>query len=346
MQTKLSSSKAIWHNKYGGKGRAMPTEDNKAIVRLTAWVIASIIVVVLLLFVWGAYRFGWEWAGFVTFTTDKIDKKEVHLGKTLWDWLDLLIVPLVLIVGGYFLNQAQRQREQDIADENRKTDREIAKNREEEQALREYFEAMTELLLDKDLRTSEVGAEVRSVARARTLEVMRSFDNALSESKDRKGSVVRFLYEAGLIKIEDKEKDPIIRLDKAHLQGANLEGANLERAYLQGARLREANLEGAWLEGANLWETKLEGANLQGAHLKEASLGRAHLQGANLREASLGAANLQGANLEGANLEGAYLSGARYNTQPVEEPPYKYEPTIWPKGFDPVAAGAIQVQFP
>jgi hypothetical protein len=29
--------------------------------------------------------------------------------KTLWDWLDLLIVPTVLAIGGYLFTQAERQ---------------------------------------------------------------------------------------------------------------------------------------------------------------------------------------------------------------------------------------------
>ena len=53
------------------------------------------------------------------------------------------------------------------------------------------------------------------------------------------------------------------------------------------------------------------------------------LSRADLSVANLSGANLSGANLSGANLSGANLSGAKYN---------KY--TVWPKGFDPVKAGA------
>ena len=53
---------------------------------------------------------------------------------------------------------------------------------------------------------------------------------------------------------------------RAHLVGANLEGANLQGAYLEGA-----NLKGAYLEGANLEGANLEGANLGGAYLEGAT---------------------------------------------------------------------------
>ena len=60
------------------------------------------------------------------------------------------------------------------------------------------------------------------------------------------------------------------------------------------------------------------GANIFGAHLTKASLVGANLTGA----------NLTGAVLTGAHLTGAVLTGA-----------FAGETTLWPKGFDPVAAG-------
>jgi hypothetical protein len=75
---------------------------------------------------------------------------------------------------------------------------------------------------------------------------------------------------------------------------ANLEGANLARAYLARANLAGANLTDANLEGANLAGANLTGANLEGA-------------------------NLAGANLTGANLEGANLTGAKgFEKQPPQ----------------------------
>jgi hypothetical protein len=56
------------------------------------------------------------------------------------------------------------------------------------------------LILDKGLRRSEKDAEIRTVARARTLAVLRGLD------ENRKGQVVRFLHEVELIgKIEMEE---------------------------------------------------------------------------------------------------------------------------------------------
>ena len=53
------------------------------------------------------------------------------------------------------------------------------------------------------------------------------------------------------------------------------------------------------------------------------------------RECDLSGANLSGADLSGANLEGADLTGARLAQATADKG------TVWPKGFDPVAAGVI-----
>jgi len=92
---------------------------------------------------------------------------------------------------------------------------------------------------------------------------------------------------------------------RANLVDADLNGADLRRAYLRGA-----NLVGANLSDANLFGAELSDANLFGAYLSDAYLNRADLRGANLNRADLRGANLVGANLSEANLNRADLRGA------------------------------------
>ena len=66
-----------------------------------------------------------DWTGFAADpipTTTTVTPIVVYQpAKTLWDWLQLLLVPLVLVVGGYFLTRTenryaltfQEQREQE-----------------------------------------------------------------------------------------------------------------------------------------------------------------------------------------------------------------------------------------
>jgi hypothetical protein len=103
---------------------------------------------------------------------------------------------------------------------------------------------MSTLLLEKNLRSSEEDSEVRTLARARTLTVLRRLDGK------RKGSVLKFLSESRLI----DEEDPVLYLAGTDLLGASLIGGELRRAYLSGAYLSGAYLIGAHLIGTNLSE--------------------------------------------------------------------------------------------
>ena len=64
------------------------------------------------------------------------------------------------------------------------------------------------------------------------------------------------------------------------------------------------------------------------------SLRGANLSGADLRGANMTGADLRKANLSNANLNGADLRRAEYNSE-----------TKWPEGFDPVAAGAVLIDY-
>jgi hypothetical protein len=113
------------------------------------------------------------------------------------------------------------------------------------------------------------------------LAVLGSLEPDLGAGPDNKRTVMEFLHEDSLI---DKD-NPVIRLDEAHLDGADLRNADVEDArlalaYINGANLRNADLRGADLSNAELDSTYLWGADLRGAKLADANL-----SGANLRQA-------------------------------------------------------------
>jgi uncharacterized protein YjbI with pentapeptide repeats len=236
-------------------------------------------------------------------------------GKTAWDWLQLLIVPLVLVIGGFLLTTLQDDRQRAIEDQ-----------RAQDTAIQAYLDQMGNLLLEKNLRTSKEDSEVRTLARARTLTVLSRFDTSHKEA------VIEFLVEAELVQ-EVEGRGPIIGLGGAQLRdvdlfSADLHGAELSEADLSGAYLAWTKLNGANLSFASLNNTapfglgytdliyaKLSDANLHGAELihadlRYANLHGANLSGANLRHADFAAADLGGADLGGADLGDADLSYA------------------------------------
>ena len=109
--------------------------------------------------------------------------------RTIWDWVNLLILPIALAVGGYWFTAEQDARQQRIEDrhaqqaqkiENQraKAERKLAQQRAQDEALQAYLDQMGSLLLEKDLRASEEGSEVRTLARARTLTVLGRLDSS------------------------------------------------------------------------------------------------------------------------------------------------------------------------
>jgi uncharacterized protein YjbI with pentapeptide repeats len=282
------------------KGESKRTEESEGqrfvkISELWQWVkqhlVVSIFITGLVIFLVvsfiGGYFFNWLWTGLSPYTsTPHATNITFQREKTLWDWLQLLIIPLVIAIGGYLFNLAVSRTEQQNTKENQR-----------EAALQAYIDKISELLLREHLDESPSDTQVQVIARARTATVLRILDPA------RRGSLIRFLSQAGiLVKCTEKEKAMAgLGLHGADLSRLNLSSTNLSTADLSGAYLSESDLSEAFLIGAKLCEASLWEANFSGADLTGADLSGALLIGANLYSA-----NLTNANLNGANLNGAY----------------------------------------
>lgn len=151
-----------------------------------------------------------------------------------------------------------------------------------------------------------------------------------------------FLFEAGLIGVSiergeggQKIYNPIptiVYLNGANLTKTDLIGHILVRADLSYTYLSEADLSGAALLTTNLHGAILENINLAGAELNSADLSDAALEGAKMNNQT--------------DLRGTILQGAKYNVRTIQVKNVQgnlltLEPTQWPQGFDPIAAGAI-----
>jgi uncharacterized protein YjbI with pentapeptide repeats len=248
------------------------------------------------------YRFalGWGWMQWVGLEGYVDPTGQYHPTKALWDWMELLIVPLALAIGAWWLNKADKETEERIASQKSESERALEADRQRQSTLETYFDRMTELLLTNGLRASEDTAEVRSIARSRTLTVLRTLDPA------RKGQVLRFLYESNLI-----NKEHLV----INLQGVDLSGTILTANNWNGW---DSTGWGARLSGANLDRVDLSGANLSGADLSNVELNHAELRGTILTEANLSGASLfmsdfSKADLSGVELKGAYVKKALFH---------------------------------
>lgn len=278
-------------------------ETAKRALAAIAWLLVTLLIVgppavaIITRLLYGSWP---AWSGIGAYTAPT---GEFHPPKTTWDIWELLVIPLVLAVGVYWLNKQEREAEREVEKRRAEAEREIAAERERENALQAYLSHMTDLMLEKGLRGSEPDSEIRDIARARTLTVLRVLDG------ERKGTVIQFLHESMLIKREAVIVDLAgANLSKAVLQlidlnEVDLSSTNMQESDLAGADFRSANL--AW---ANLVDANLITTDLKGADLSYTKLARANLRFTNLEEAHLYEAQLQAAGLRNANLQGAIVT--------------------------------------
>jgi uncharacterized protein YjbI with pentapeptide repeats len=239
-------------------------------------------------------------------------------GKTVWDWLQLLIVPIMLSLITIAFTWQQDIRQQRIEGSRGERARQLEEQRAHLIQVRLQRGLLGALLLDRDLHGADEDSDVRRLARARTLVVLDVL------GPDRQNKVFRFLSETELIQAGTGDRPPIISLKYANLRGFELQGkqllenTDLTQAKLYGADLSEAHLEvtdlsEAHLEEANLGGASLAGVSLSGAYLRDADLGGADLSGADLTDADgrfESGARMNGADLSGADLGGADLTNA------------------------------------
>jgi len=295
------------------------------LARLAIAIIAVATLLTILVLKGCASLYTAPWAGFGAY---EAENGEIIPAKTLWDWLDLLIVPLAIAIIAFLFRRSEAA-----------SSRAHATDRSREEALGGYLDRLQDLLLDTDYGNEEAMQDASRLATARTIALLRQLD------VQRKAIVLRFLYEAGLISgnppfVSLQRADlSRIRFDGSSLTGANLGGALLDdaslewtwlskanlsgasmvRATVSSAYLMDANLEYALMDRADFYSANLTGASLIKAKAPGANFARAHLEKAAMRDIDLTGANLRGARLKGACLLGARMSRSNLRNADLRE---------------------------
>lgn len=183
--------------------------------------------------------------------------------KTMWDWISLLAVPLVVGFATFLISAAQTRIEQERALEH---------------ALQGYFQRIGELALDERLETRAKMAS--ALGRAETVAILRMVEG------ERAGRVFAFLSEMDLLKafaVEFEQLD----LHGAEMKGLDLDGLDFEASDLAGADLEGSSLKGVDFEEADLRHVDFKEADLRGVDFQGAMLGGADFEKADLRGADL-----------------------------------------------------------
>jgi uncharacterized protein YjbI with pentapeptide repeats len=255
------------------------------------------LVVLVVLFVIGKLLYSQPWSGLATVQNTSNSSYSV---KTLWDWMELLLIPLALAGIAYLFRRSE------VESANQQS-----RERSRDDALNSYFQHIQTILLETDRSDAHQAIGTASkLATARTISLLRMLD------PERRLLVLRFLYDVELI----HGNQPFVDLARAdlsrvasyrfYLSNANLHRVNLEYAKLESTQLNEACLSSANLYRACLSFSYLNKANLEYAFLNEANLYCAQLQGTSLIKSTACKSNFAGAFLDGAILRDVDLTRA------------------------------------
>lgn len=201
----------------------------------------------------GGYKDGWTWTGIGPSSEPKKANVDFQRGKTLWDVLQLLVVPLVLAGVGLLFTAQQEHATQQTSDAQR-----------QDALLSAYLDRMSDLM-KQGLGGATSPSWAQMAARARTMATIGRLDAA------RSAILVRFLSDLQLI--------PMVDLSGVDVAGADLHNTNLERVKMNFANLTNAYMRSADLRRADLRHAILTGADVTGANLTGADLHHSHLSG-------------------------------------------------------------------
>lgn len=268
------------------------------------------------------------WLGISERRWEKSPNEEVQPAKTAWDFLQLLIVPAILIVIALAFNAAQASRDRSREDRRIRQDRALADDARKDAILDAYLAKLSGLILDRNLTRAKQGSAVRQVARTATLTTLRRLDGS------RKREVVLFLYEARLLHTRHQGLErlpPVINLEGADLRGVDLTAATIEAdpddpfgldteyvllsGDFRGARFDRANLVHVDFGGHDMtggpFKIDLDGATFNESGIDFTSLSFLDLRGVSFRRAALNGVDFTYSDLRGAVFNDALIAGER-----------------------------------
>ena len=197
----------------------------------------------------------------------------------LQELVKAISAPLALIFIALEINQTYDRR-------SREKDRKYREDERQKDLIKDYFEQITKLLVDRQLATKSQEDLESAAARALTVAFIKELQ------PDKIKQVVSFLVASGL----SGEAGPNL-----------LVGVDFNGIQLDGADFSQANLNDSRFEFSSLKETIFYKSDLQNTHFDYANLADANLSKANLYKSTLSHANLSRTDLNGATLRDAYL---------------------------------------
>jgi len=138
------------------------TPQDRSLPLIWAVVIGVVLLATLSVLIVLGYIYQWEWVGVGEAYRPRPTDQNIRREKTLWDWMQLLIVLVAVAIGTFVLNQtakrrddkaqaAQRRREEVAQKAQKEREEALADRRAQDAALQSYLDQLSALLIDAEL---------------------------------------------------------------------------------------------------------------------------------------------------------------------------------------------------
>jgi len=221
-----------------------------------------------------------EWMGFAPYDATKNGPEP----KKLWDWLDLLIVPISIATIGWIYKEYEKSKDEKKDFENKQNE-----------TLDSYFRVISDLIIKSNLLDIDLNKESKIIARTRTIVAIESL------SDERKGQVLQFLHESKLI-----NKD-IIELLGANFKSAEVSGIVLKDTIIKGVYFCNSKFIRTYLDRSVFSACDFTFTDFTDSSMRNTDLSYTKLINCKLVNIDLTTVEFEGADLTGADLTGSTI---------------------------------------
>lgn len=220
-----------------------------------------------------------EWMGFVTYDKNT-NEQDV---KKLWDWLDLLIIPLSIAIIGWIYKENEKLRDSKKEFENKQNE-----------TLDSYFRVISDLIIKSHLLDNKLNSESKIIARTRTIVAIENLNS------ERKGQVLQFLHESNLI-------NNVIELLGANFKSSEVSGIVLRNTTIKGVYFCDSKFIKSYLDNSDLTSCDFTNTDFSDSSMQNTNLSYTKLINCKLVNIDLTTVNFEGVDLTNADLSNSKI---------------------------------------
>lgn len=221
-----------------------------------------------------------EWMGLAPYDAVKNGPEP----KKLWDWLDLLIIPLSVAIIGWIYKEYEKSKDEKKDFENKQNE-----------TLDSYFRVISDLIIKSNLLDINLNKESKIIARTRTIVAIEILND------ERKGQVLQFLYESKLI------NNNIIELLGANFKSSEVSGIVLKDTTIKGVYFCDSKFIRSYLDRSVFTACDFTNSDFSDSSMQNTNLSYTKLINCKLINIDLTTVDFEGADLTNADLTNSII---------------------------------------